>query len=87
MASSINERIRQLFQEMASDPVEDRVVEYVIREVHNGRRLMDVIKDPYVRNRLSDEKVQGVLENPQVVDALEQEIVAAFRPPDIGFSN
>ena len=87
MASSINERIKQLFQEMAADPVEERVVEYVIREVRNGRRLMDVINDPFVRNRLSDEKVQNVLENPEVVDALEQEIKSAFKAPDIGFSN
>ena len=87
MASSINERMKQLFQEMAADPIEERVVEYVIREVHNGRRLMDVINDPFVRNRLSDEKVQNVLENPEVVDALEQEIKSAFKAPDIGFSN
>jgi len=87
VASSINERIKQLFQEMAADPVEERVVEYVIREVRNGRRLMDVINDPFVRNRLSDEKVQNVLENPEVVDALEQEIKSAFKAPDIGFSN
>jgi hypothetical protein len=87
VASSINERIKQLFQDMATDPVEERVIEYVIREVHNGRRLMEVINDPYVRNRLSDEKVQNVLENPEVVDALEQEIKSAFKAPDIGFSN
>ena len=43
MASSINERLKQMFQEMAADPVEERVVEYVIREVHNGRRLLEVI--------------------------------------------
>jgi len=87
VAGSINDHIKQLFQEMASDPVEERVVEYVIREVHNGRRLMDVINDPYVRNRLSDEKVQNVLENPEVVDALEHEIQTAFKAPEVGFSN
>jgi hypothetical protein len=87
VASSINERIKQLFQDMANDPIEERVVEYVIREVHNGRRLMEVINDPFVRNRLSDEKVQEVLANPEVVDALEREIQTAFKAPDIGFSN
>ena len=87
MASSMSDRLRQLFEQMATDPVEERVVEYVIREVHNGRRLMEVINDPYVRNRLSDEKVQSVLENPEVVDALEQEIHTAFQAPDIGRSN
>jgi len=87
LASSINDRIRQFFDDLASDPVEERVVEYVIREVNNGRRLMEVIDDPYVRNRLSDEKREHILENPEVVDALEHEIQTAFQPPEIGFSN
>lgn len=85
MAVSINERIRQFFQELATDPVEERVVEYVIREVHNGRRLMEVIEDPYVKNRLSPEKVEDVLQNSDVVHALEEEIHTALQAPDIGF--
>jgi len=87
LASSINERIRLFFEDLASDPVEERVVEYVIREVNNGRRLMEVIDDPYVRNRLSEEKRDHILENPEVVDALEHEIKSAFQPPELGFSN
>ena len=87
MASSINERMKQFFAEVTSDPVEDRVIEYVIREVHNGRRLMDVMEDPYVRNRLSDAKRDEVLENSEVTEALEQEIHSAFQAPDIGFSH
>ncbi len=87
MASSINERMKQFFADITSDPVEDRVVEYVIREVHNGRRLMEVMDDPYVRNRLSDAKRAEVLENTEVIDALEEEIHTAFQAPDIGFSH
>lgn len=87
MASSINERMKQFFADITSDPVEDRVVEYVIREVHNGRHLMEVMNDPYVRNRLSDAKRDEVLENTAVIDALEEEIHSAFQTPDIGFSN
>jgi hypothetical protein len=87
VASSINERIRKFFADVANDPVEDRVVEYVIREVHNGRSLMDVINDPYVRNRLSDEKREEILQNPEVIEALELEIQSAFQAPDLGYSS
>jgi hypothetical protein len=87
LASSINDRLRQFFEDLATDPVEERVVEYVIREVNNGRRLMEVINDPYVRNRLSDEKRDHILENSEVVDALEHEIQSAFQPPELGYSN
>lgn len=87
MASSINERMKQFFADITADPVEDRVVEYVIREVHNGRRLMEVMEDPYVRNRLSEAKRTEVLENSEVIEALEEEIHSAFKAPDIGFSH
>jgi len=87
VASSINERIKQFFQDLATDPVEERVIEYVIREVHNGRRLMEVMNDPYVKNRLTEEKAQAVFESPEVVDALEDEIHSAFQKPDIGFTH
>jgi hypothetical protein len=71
---------------MAIDAVEERVVEYIVREVHAGRRLMEVIEDPYVRNRLNDEKRARVLENSEIVDALEAEIRTAMSPPDLGFT-
>lgn len=87
MAGSINERMKQFFADITSDPVEERVIEYVIREVHNGRRLTEVMNDPYVRNRLSDAKRDSVLENTEVIEALEEEIHSAFQAPDIGFSH
>jgi hypothetical protein len=87
VASSINERLKQFLEDLASDPVEERVVEYVIREVHNGRPLTEVIADPYVRNRLNDEKRESLLQNTEVIEALEQEIQTAFRAPDIGYSS
>ncbi len=85
--SSINDRLKQLIDDMATDPLEERVVEYVVREVHQGRRLTEVIDDPYVRNRLSDEKRAEVLENSEVIDALEQEIRTSMTSPEIGFSS
>lgn len=77
--SSINDRISKFFEDMTADPIEERVVEYVIREVHNGRKLMEVIEDAYVRNRLNDEKRTEILENTEVVDALEAEIRSAMQ--------
>jgi len=79
--------MKQFLSDLASDPVEERVIEYVIREVHNGRRLMEVMDDPYVRNRLNEAKREGVLENQEVIAALEEEIHSAFQTPDIGFSH
>lgn len=76
--SNTNDRIRKFFEDMATDAVEERVIEYVVREVHKGRRLMEAIEDPYVRNRLNDTKRAEMLENPEIVDALEAEIRETF---------
>ncbi len=83
--TSVNDRIKSFFADMTADPLEERVVEYVVREVHNGRRLMKVIEDPYVRNRLSEDKRGEILDNAEIVDALEQEIRASMAPPELGF--
>lgn len=85
-ATDITEAIGRFLDGLAADPVEDRIVEYVLREVRNGRRLADALHDPYVKNRLSEEKVAKVLENPEVISAIEQQISQAFGKRDFGFS-
>jgi hypothetical protein len=83
---NINDRVKQFLDDVAADPMEERVVEYVVREVHQGRRLSEVMEDPYVRNRLSETKRAEVLESPEVMDALEQEIRTSMSsPPQLGF--
>ncbi len=83
--SSIAEKLRAFMDDLATDAVEERVVEYVIREVNNGRRLTEALKDPYVKNRLSEEKLAHVLENPEVATALEQQISESFKRREFGF--
>jgi hypothetical protein len=85
--ASVNDRIKQFMSDMTVDVVEERVVEYIIREVHNGRKLMEVVNDPFVRNRLNEEKRAEVFENVEIIDALEEEIRATMSSPDLGFSS
>lgn len=77
--STIAEKIRVFLDDLSFDAVEERVVEYVIREVGNGRRLTEALHDPYVKNRLNDERLAKVLENPDVVAALEHQISESFK--------
>ncbi|NTW27813.1 MAG: hypothetical protein HGA39_00385 [Coriobacteriia bacterium] len=84
---TLNDRIKQFLNEISTDPVEERVVEYVVREVHTGRTITEVINDPYVRNRVPEGKLDAVLENPEVLDALDAEIRSGFSAPDIDFSS
>jgi hypothetical protein len=49
---------------------EERVAAYLIREHERGRRLSEVLEDPYVRNRVSEAEINRLLERPEVIDAL-----------------
>ncbi len=87
MASSMVEKVQAFMDELALDVVEERIVEYVIREVRNGRKLKDVLADPYVKNRLNEQKLAHVIENPEIASAIEEQISTAFRTRDFGFSD
>lgn len=84
---SISGKLKEFLEELSTDAVEERVVEYVIKEVQNGRKLTDALRDPYVRNRLSEERLERVLENPEIVSALEDQISASFANRDFGFTD
>jgi len=81
---SVADKIQAFLNELAVDAVEERVVEYVIREVNNGRNLTDTLTDPYVKNRLSEERLAGVLETPEVITAIEEQIAQSFKTRDFG---
>ena len=80
----IADKIHEFLNEISVDGVEERVVEYVIREVRSGRKLTDALDDPYVKNRLSEERLIKVLENPEVLSALEVQIAESFKSQEFG---
>jgi hypothetical protein len=63
-----------LFQPKGS---EERVAAYIVREHDRGRTLDDILDDPYVVNRLSEDDIGRVLERPEVVKAIGDDMVEA----------
>jgi len=62
---------------------EEVVAEYVIREHKRGRALSEILDDAYVTNRLSPDQVKRLLDRPDIVHAVGEDIIAAQRtaPP------
>jgi hypothetical protein len=60
----------------ASSRKEERVAEYVIREHRKGRSLEDILDDPYVKNRCTPGEVARLLDRPELIHALGQDMVA-----------
>jgi len=56
---------------------EELIAEYVVREHHRGRSLGDILDDPYITNRCTPPQVRRVLERPEVIHAIGDDIVSA----------
>lgn len=54
---------------------EERIAQYVIREHHRGRPLQDILEDHYVTNRLSAEQTKRLLDRPDMLHALGENLV------------
>lgn len=58
---------------------EERVAAYVIREHERGRSLEEILNDPYVRNRLTPQQRSRLLDRPDVIRAIGNDIVESAR--------
>ena len=58
---------------------EDRIAQYVIREHRRGRRLSEILDDAYVKNRLTPQQCERLLDREDVIHALGHEEVQAVR--------
>jgi hypothetical protein len=65
-----------LFQRTRKEEV---VAEYVIREHHRGRTLSDILDDSYITNRCTPEQVRRLLDRPDIVHAVGEDMVSAHR--------
>jgi hypothetical protein len=58
---------------------EDRLAAYVIREHDRGRPLADILEDPYLRNRATPQERARLLDNPDLIRAIGEDLVGAAR--------
>jgi hypothetical protein len=54
---------------------EERIAAYVIREHDRGRRLDEIVEDPYIQNRATSRELARLLDRPEVIEALGREVV------------
>jgi hypothetical protein len=69
--ASLGDLLRSPFSFLfARSSQEDRVAAYVVREHERGRTLADILDDPYVRNRLTPQQAERLLDRPEVIHAI-----------------
>lgn len=66
--------IDDFFERLFENPTEERVNEYIIRELNTGRDLFSILQDPFIKNRIPEERRTQLLENPDIIDAFMKEL-------------
>ena len=55
---------------------EERITQYIIREHHRGRPLREILEDHYVTNRCTPEQIRRLLDRPDMIHAVGEDLVA-----------
>ena len=58
---------------------EDALVRYAVREVAAGRPLAEVMQDPYITNRAGQLDTRRILDRPEVIAAVGDDVLADLR--------
>ena len=58
---------------------EQLLVQHVLREIHAGRDLHDILSDAYVTNRADELEIRSLLDHAEISRAVGDEAVARIR--------
>lgn len=58
---------------------EEALAAYIVREHRLGRSIDEILGDPYLKNRTSDEQRLRLLERPEVIHAIGEDTAAMAR--------
>ena len=77
---SLLDTLREVFSFLGGhNRSEAAVAQYVIREHHRGRGLDEILGDPYVTNRCTPQQIDRLLDRPEVVHAIGEDMIARVR--------
>ena len=65
-----------LFQRSSA---EEHVARYVVREHERGRGLEEILQDKYVQNRLTPEQQRRLLDRPEVIEAISDDLLESAK--------
>jgi hypothetical protein len=58
---------------------EQVIVHHVVREIHAGRDLADVLADTFVTNRAEPLEIRALLDNAEIIRAVGDDAIARIR--------
>lgn len=70
--------IQHLFQDMGVEVAEERVLQFIVQEIHAGKSLEEALHEPYVENNTTREWRREILDRPEIIRAVEEEMEKTF---------
>jgi hypothetical protein len=58
---------------------EEALAAYVIREHERGRSLAEIMEDPYIRNRATEQERARILDRPEVIQAIGDDVIESLK--------
>ncbi len=72
-----------LFVGSSHDGPEEKVLDYVVHRVKAGAHLRDVVDEDYVRRNATQDQIDRILGNPDLVHAARERMELAFRSEEL----
>ena len=77
---SLRDSLASVFSFLQSrSQTEERLAQYVIREHKSGRPLDEILQDHYVKNRATPEQVERLLDRPDLIHAVGNDVISQAR--------
>jgi hypothetical protein len=78
--------VRSLLEDLNVDVKEERLIRFILNELQKGRRFDEVMSDPYVVNRTNAEDRARMLENPAILEGIEDQMAGELFFYKVDFS-
>lgn len=70
--------VSEFLASLSGDVAGLRVKKYIIEELEIGRSLNEILKDPYVKNRISESKADELIANSDIINAVKESLKASL---------
>jgi len=70
--------LQELFHDLSVGAREERVVRYLVTELHKGRHFDDILADPYIISNTDEHDRAKLLENPETLEQIEEKMASEF---------
>ena len=74
---------RMLFGDSTRNKREEKVFEYIIHRINGDARLNDVIREDYVRRNCSQNQIDEIVNDPELVHACREHLWQTFKSGEL----